>query len=132
LHISEFLPDKTERTYSRLFTEIQRAAVNINCVFAPAVVHTDFEMATINAVTQVLNVIPTGCLFHFDQNIYRKIQAVGLQVSYNTDNAAGVRQWLRRLMGLPLVPPIRLQGVYAAITQHAPNIPEAALMHAYM
>jgi hypothetical protein len=87
-------------------------------------------MATINAVTQVLNIIPTACLFHFDQSIYRKIQAVVLQVAYNTDNSAGVRKWLRRLMGLPLfVSPIRLQGVYAAVIQNAPNIPEAALMH---
>lgn len=127
-----FLPDKTQITYTRLFTELQRAAVIANLVFAPGVVHIDFEMATINAVTQVLNIVPTACLFHFDQNIYRKIQAVGLQVAYNTDNPAGVRKWLRRLMGLPLVPPIRVQVVYAAVIQNAPNIPEAALMHNYM
>lgn len=66
----------------------------------------------------MLHIIPTGCLFHFGQNIYRKIQAVGLQFAYNTENPAGVR----RLMGLPLVPPTRLQGVYLSITQHAPNI----------
>lgn len=127
-----FLPDKTQLTYTRLFTELQRAAVNANLVFVPGVVHIDFEMATINAVTQVLNIMPTACLFHFDQNIYRKLQAVGLQVAYNTDNPPGVRKWLRRLMGLPLVPPIRLQGVYAAVIQNAPNIPQAGVMHNYM
>jgi hypothetical protein len=81
--------------HTSLFTELQRAAINANLVFTPGVVHVDFEMATINAVTQVLNVIPTACLFHFDQNIYGNIQAVGLQVAYNTDNPAGVRKWLR-------------------------------------
>lgn len=60
------------------------------------------------------------------------MDAVGLQVAYNTDNPAGVRKWLHRLMGLPLVPPIRLQGVYAPIIKNAPNIPQAALMHNYM
>ena len=35
-------------------------------------------------------------------------------------------------MGLPLVPPLRIQGVYAAIVNSAPNLPEAADMHAYM
>jgi hypothetical protein len=35
-------------------------------------------------------------------------------------------------MGLPFFPPIRLRGVYAAVIQNAPNIPEAALMHNYM
>jgi MULE transposase domain len=127
-----FLPDKTERTYNRLFNELKRTAINVNLVFGPAVVHIDFEMAAINAINRELNIVPTGCLFHFDQNIYRKIQAVGLQVQYNTDNPAGVRQWLRRLMALPLVPPIRLPGVYAAIIQNAPNVPEAAPMHMYM
>ena len=39
-----------------------------------------------------------------------------MQVAYNTDNPAGVRKWLRRLMGLPLVPPIRLQGVYTPLS----------------
>ena len=64
-----FLPDKTGRTYKRLFTELKRAAISVNLKFASAIVHIDFEMATINAVTQVLNIIPTGCLGHLDQNI---------------------------------------------------------------
>jgi hypothetical protein len=52
-----FLPDKTQITYTRLITGLQRAAVNANLMFAPGVFHIDFEMATINAVTQVLNII---------------------------------------------------------------------------
>jgi len=35
-------------------------------------------------------------------------------------------------MALPLVPPLRLPGVYQAITAQAPQIPEAALMHQYV
>jgi hypothetical protein len=98
-----------------MFRLLQTAAVNANATFAPTTIHVDFELAVINAVSHELHVTATGCLFHFTQSIYRKIQAVGLQVQYNTDNPAGVRQWLRRLMALPLLPPLRLQQVYAAI-----------------
>ena len=89
-------------------------------------------MAAINAITQVLNVQPTGCLFHFNQNIYRHVQAEGLQTNYNTDNPPGLRKWIRRLMALLLVPPIRIPGVFAAIQQAAPNIPEAPIIHDYV
>jgi hypothetical protein len=35
-------------------------------------------------------------------------------------------------MGLPLVQPIRLQGVKAAVIQNVPNILEVAFMHNHM
>jgi hypothetical protein len=89
-------------------------------------------MAVINAIRRELNIDPTGCLFHFDQNIYRKVQSIGLQGAYNTDNPEGVRKWIRRLMALQLVPPLRIQGVFGAIVQGAPNIPEANEMHQYV
>ena len=127
-----FLPDKREVTYCRMFQLIKTAAVNANLVFAPQTVHIDFEMAVVNAVRVELNITATGCLFHFCQSVYRKIQSVGLQQHYNTDNPIGVRKWLRRLMAMPLLPPLRIQGVYAAIVQAAPNVPEALQMHMYM
>jgi hypothetical protein len=83
-------------------------------------------------VRAILGVQATGCLFHFTQNIYRHIQSIGLQHGYNTDNPPGVRRWLRRLMALPLVPTLRLPGVYQAIVAQSPQIPEAALMHQYI
>jgi hypothetical protein len=78
-----FLPSKDEATYRRLLTLIRASAAAANLVFAPAgtVIHCDYEMAVIRAVEQELNLLPTGCLFHFCQCIYRRIQHVGLAVS---------------------------------------------------
>lgn len=130
--LTALLPDKQEQTYRRMFVRLQAEAGNQNLLFNPQVVHCDFEMAAMNAVRAEIGVEPTGCLFHFTQNIYRHVQSLGLQVNYNTDNPQGTRQWLRRLMGLPLVPPIRVNGVYQYIVAHAPNVPNSVAMHQYV
>jgi hypothetical protein len=103
-----------------------------NLHLQPQVVHCDYEMAVFNAVQLEWGVQATGCLFHCDQSIFRHLQAIGLQVNYNTDNPPGVRKWLRRIMALPLVPPLRLPGVYQEIKQQAPPIPEVPIMHQYV
>ena len=110
------LPDKTENTYrpTRLFQELVAAAAGIQRQLRPQVVHTDFEMAAINALYTVFGVNSTGCLFHFTQYIYRKLTALGLTVEYNTDIPQGTRKWIRRNMALPLVRPRRIGGTISA------------------
>ena len=130
--VISLLPDKQEATYKRMILQFQNEARNRNKAFNPQIVHCDFEIATMNAVRSELAVEPTGCLFHFTQSIYRYAQSLGLQVGYNTDTPPGTRRWIRRLMGLPLVPPLRLQGAYRAVVDDAPNIAEAADMHQYI
>jgi hypothetical protein len=78
-----FLPSKDEATYLRLLRLIRASAATANLVFAPAatVIHCDYELAVIRAVERELNLQPTGCLFHFGQCIYRRVQHVGLSVS---------------------------------------------------
>ncbi len=127
-----FLPDKQEITYRRLLVSLQVEAANRNLAFAPLFVHCDFEAAAMSAIRSELGVEPTGCLFHYTQSIYRHIQSTGLQVPYNTDTPVGTRRWLRRLMALPLVPPIRVQGVFNSIMAQAPNLAQAAAMHQYV
>jgi len=114
----------------QLFPSLAAAAANL--IFQPTVVHIDFEIAVINSLRQQLNVDATGCLFHFTQSIYRKIQALDMQQAYNTDNPVGIRKWLRRLMAIPLLPPLRLDATFNAIELAAPNIPRALDMHQYM
>jgi len=68
-----FLPDRQEITYHHFLGEMKAAAMQMQCMFAPQVVHTDFEMAMINAVQQELGADATKCLFHYTQSIYRKV-----------------------------------------------------------
>lgn len=126
------LPDKQEVTYRRMIQLIVAKAAALGRVFQPQIIHCDFEMAVINATAGELGIQPTGCLFHFTQSIYRHVQSIGLQVAYNTDNPAGVRRWVRRIMALPLVPPLRMQGVYQAIIAQAPQLQQTAAMHDYV
>ena len=63
----------------------------------------DFERATINAVRIVFKDSSIhGCFFHFCQNIWRHVQAVGLQSKYADDLNFAVN--IRMLMALALVP----------------------------
>ena len=65
-------------------------------------------------------------------SVYRHVQTLGMQVAYITNTPQGIRRWVQRLMAIPLVPPIRVQGVYQRIVAQVPNIPQAAAMHQYM
>ena len=78
------LPNKTQATYTRLFLELQ----NINGNLHPHTVLIDFELAIKNALEAVFpGVTVKGCFFHFTQNIWRKIQANGLQDRYQLEPA---------------------------------------------
>ena len=45
---------------------------------------TDFEVAIINAIKEIIGEDKVKCcFFHFSQNIFRRIQAEGLQTAYN-------------------------------------------------
>lgn len=122
-HLWCLLPDKHVNTYTRLFQLLKAEAIRINCVLNPTTVHIDFEMAVITAVRGEFGIEPSGCLFHFNQSILRHMTANGLQTQYNDNNPPDVRKTVRRLMALPLVPPVRLDQAFQAVAVNAPPVP---------
>jgi hypothetical protein len=98
----------------------------------PTTIHIDFEMAVMQSVRAVFGIEPSGCLFHFTQSILRHMQQCGLQTSYNDCNPPAVREWIRCLLAMPLLPPIRLDQAFRAITAAAPNIPGRDVMNNYV
>jgi hypothetical protein len=67
---------------------------------------TDFERAAIKAINHVFpNASVHGCLFHYTQCIWRRVQEVGLAKQYNQRNPRVVEKVVRRLKGLPLLKP---------------------------
>ena len=75
------LPNKSQHTYERFFTELMRE-ISARNPAPPQHVLLDFEKGAINAIR---NTIPDtdvkGCFFHFSQNIWRAIQRVGLDLT---------------------------------------------------
>ena len=126
------LPDKQNATYARLIQGLKRQAALLNLQIQPAIIHVDFEMAMIQAIRTEFAIEPNGCLFHFAQSLLRHLQQTGLQVSYNTNTPPEVRTWIRRLIALPLVPPLRIDQAFQAATATAPNVPGRDAMTNYV
>ena len=101
--IFALLPNKTRETYNRFFREhshhLQSAAGN-----NPSTILFDFEIAAINAASETFPDADTsGCFFHLKSNVWKKIQALGLQDHYNYDDQFALH--LRMITALAFVPP---------------------------
>ena len=62
----------------------------------------NFERAAINAFEEEFLAVISGCFFHFPQNIYRKIQSLGLTNQYMED--PGFALYMRMIPNLEFVP----------------------------
>ena len=77
------LPNKRFETYNRLFSTL----VSLQPQFKPEAWLTDFELAAIQAI--MLNfpqAAMTGCFFHMQQCLWRKIQNLGLSNAYKEED----------------------------------------------
>ena len=82
------LPNKTEATYLRMWEKVKLLCPNAQ----PTHMIMDFEKAAINGFQHFWNNTSVkGCFFHFTQNIWRKVQAEGLQSDYNSDHELALR-----------------------------------------
>jgi hypothetical protein len=82
----------------------------------------DFESAVWRAIPEVFpDVTVRGCGFHWGQAVWRKIQEIGLQSSYNND--VGTRKFLRKELALPYVPVAHVQDLFTALKTEIENSP---------
>ena len=97
--LSSLLPDKTQETYSRLFTEIKRLCPNLS----PTSFSSDFELAINNSVKEAFNGVRLYlCNFHFRQSVWRHIQSLGWQQRYVADMDFAVK--CRKVPALAYLP----------------------------
>src|SRR5271165_2659519 len=77
----------------------------------------DFESAMWTAATEIFGaeVELRGCLFHWNQAIYRRIQDSGLQKGFHTKR--GVNSFCKLIMALPFLPAEWIEPV-----QHSSSI----------
>ena len=95
---------------------------------------TDFEAATWNAAREVFpNIVMRGCLFHFNQAVFRKIKEFKLDNEY--DNEPHTHRFCRQLMALPLLPKEHIVGAFNRITKYvveAAGLPKHKKLVNYM
>ena len=93
-------PNKTEGTYVRGFDQLSLLLPG----WMPNRVMLDFERAAINAVqTRWPNSQVTCCFFHLNQNIWKKINELGLSTFYGNDVENATK--LKMISALAFVPP---------------------------
>jgi hypothetical protein len=96
------LPNKTQHTYTRMFQEVSNRVQAVGNT--PLTILFDFEIAVINSASAVFEDIEIkGCFFHLSSNIWKHIQAAGLQERYRTNEEFALH--LRMIAALAFVPP---------------------------
>ena len=119
------LPNKTEATYRRMWDQIR-----LLCPLAqPREMLLDFEKAAINSFEEVWpDTLVKCCFFHLTQNVWRKVQAAGLQAAYSQDEELAMR--IRQLPALAFAPLLDVPGLFAAVAAQLP-MPEATELVLY-
>ena len=116
--IYALLPNKTEVQYNRLFRHVSDA---LNRENHPEDILTDFERAAINAAANVFDGTEIkGCFFHLCSNVWKRIQASGLQPRYNADPEFA--NTLRMLLALALVPEDDMIRFFEQYCDYARNL----------
>ena len=114
------LPDKSEATYIRFFTQLKNLAPTAQ----PHSVMTDFEMAAVNAITNVFqtpnnDLNMQGCFFHLSQNIAKRIQSEGLQSTYESNPLFALM--VRHIAAIAFVPENDVLTAYEALEEILPT-----------
>lgn len=93
------LPSKTRATYDRLIEELKILIPNAS----PQRILIDFETAAMGAFTHGYpGAAITGCYFHLNQSVLRKVNDLGMKTAYESDDV--LRNSIRCLSALAHVP----------------------------
>lgn len=111
-----FLPNKKETTYIDLLLQLKEYYLE----WTPEMIKLDFEAAVINACEKILpNTRLSGCNFHFNQCLWRKIQSLGLTELYREDPE--IRKVCRMFSALAYLPLEDVADAWLAIMSIAPK-----------
>ncbi|KAJ8310410.1 hypothetical protein KUTeg_012275 [Tegillarca granosa] len=89
----------------------------------------DFESGLWLALKERFPRFPVqGCVFHWAQSVFRKVQEHGLQAAYNQRDS--IYKFLRQIMSLPFLPPEHIQEMFNSLCARA-NTPELSAVIQY-
>lgn len=109
------LSHKTANLYAKCLEIVKIYCQRVlNVDLNPSYILTDFEFGMKKALaTTFPNSKKKGCLFHFKQIIYRRVQRMGLQPMYGSDLECS-RQ-VKLLMALPYLQPENVKDAFNEI-----------------
>ena len=115
------LPNKTKEMYVRLFRLIINLAKTNHLRFNPESIFIDYEIAVIEAINYILPLTQVrGCLFHFAQCVWRKVQQLNLVNDYKKPNSQ-IKVTVKRICSLAFVPVERVPDAWLNIHADAPQ-----------
>lgn len=105
------MSSKSKEAYSELFYELCKCACNFNITLNPMRIVSDFEKASVAAAKMFFpSALYKGCLFHFGQIIWRRVQAEGCAKKYGTNEDFSIQ--IRMLKSLAFVPSDEIEFYY--------------------
>lgn len=110
--IFTLMTSKSQKLYDLTMQKVKELIPNLN----PEQAMGDFESSSGKAIRSCWPQIQIGgCQFHFSQNLYRKIQKLGLTELYN-DNKQ-FNKWVKKIMTLSYVPANRMHEAVDSLFQ---------------
>ena len=104
------LPDKKRDTYDAMFGSLKENLEARGLELSARYMMSDFELAIRDSfISHFPDVEAKGCAFHFCQAIMKKIAKNGFKGQYSDPKCAAFRGFIRGMMGIVNVPPLRLK-----------------------
>ena len=98
------LPNKQRQTYSRTLMLLKDAMMTLGLNFSPTAVMSDFELATIQAVSlNFQQATHRGCYYNFMQALWRKVQSLGLAQSYMSSDLT-LKHFIKKMAAISFCP----------------------------
>ena len=117
------LPNKTEATYTRMWEQVQLLCPQAD----PAEMLMDFELAAINSFEHTWpGAVVKGCFFHLTQNLWRRVQAAGMQAEYSQDQELAIR--IRLIPALAFAAPHEVPDLFNEVAAQLPTPAADGLM----
>ena len=102
--VSITMENKTEGLYKAALDKVWSKLASLR----PTTIHCDFERQVINSIEEVCECgSASGCWFHHNQSVKRKVAAEGLLGECNRNKI--VKDWARSFYSLPLLPPHKIR-----------------------
>lgn len=120
------LENKKKTTYEKLFSTIKKLLPR----WCPKIIKLDFEMAVISSLIEILpSTVISGCSYHFNQCIWRRVQHLGLTSLYT--NNPDVRKHIRMCAALAYIPPDDVEDGFLKIMETTPSLPKLKEFYDY-